>query len=320
MTQNISSLAKKTKAEILNEYTKLAANLEQVKTESYEVSEPATIEIVEVAKKSFTPTEVESAISDLRGSTNEKLVSISKKISDTLDGLLKQTQDGVENFASLTKAIEISEKRLATLYRIEVVATTLETLIKEYEDKKQQFEIERDKQHSELAESIALKKRDHEREEEMYTYKQKTTRAREEEEYAEKMKKKVAELSERERILKAEENEVVTLRAQLQNLPAQNDKLVQATEQEVTKRLSANYALQTDLLTKGWESEKQILELKCTHLEMLSKKLESEISQMKKEVESAQKKAQEMAITVIEHSSGHSVGRNDARDTEVDKP
>ncbi len=319
MTPNISTLAKKTKAEILNEYTKLASNLEHAKAESYEVNEPSTIEIVTSAKSTFTTTGVESAISELRGSTTEKLANVSKKISDTLDALARQTQDGVEKFATLTRAIEISEKRLTTLYRIEVVATTLEALVKEYEDKKLQLELEHAKRHSELAESIALKKRDHEREEEAYVYTLKTKRAREEEEYAEKVKKKVAELEERERALKAEESVVTALRAQIENLPAQNEKLERTTEQEVTKRLTAEHTAHTDTLTKGWESEKRIMELKYTHLEMQYKKLEFEMNQMRKEVESAQKRAQELAITVIEHGSGHTPSRSDVRDSEVSK-
>lgn len=319
MTPNISTLAKKTKAEILNEYTKLASNLEQAKAESYEINEPSTIEMVTSAKSTFTTTGVESAISELRVSTTEKLTHVAKKITDTLDTLARQTLDGVEKFATLTRAIEISEKRLTTLYRIEVVATTLEALVKEYEDKKQQLELEHSKQHNELAESIALKKRDHEREEEVYAYTLKTKRTREEEEYGEKAKKKIAGLEERERALKEEESVVTALRSQIENLPAQNEKLIQTTEQEVTKRLTTEHTTHTDALTKVWESEKRILELKYTNLEMQYKKLESEMNQMKKEVETAQKRAQELAITIIEHGSGHTPSRSDVRDSEISK-
>lgn len=313
MTQ-ISTLARKTKTEILGEYEKLLGTLETARNESREVHQPKHVEVMTSARKEFTSKKIEDAVGELKALTSGKLSDVSKKISDTLDELLQQTQKEVEKFSGLTEAIDLSEKRLKSEYNIEVVATTLETLITEYAEKKKQLELEHATQHTELMEAIAMKKRDWQREEEEHTYMQKTSRMREQTVFDENRKKKEEELRVRESVIQEAESELATLRSRVQNIPAEIEKTSQDKEKEVAERLAAEHKANVTLLEKTWESEKRIMELKFTHLEAQYKKLESEVTYAKKEIESAQKKAQELAVTVIEHGGGRAMVRNESRE------
>lgn len=313
MTQ-ISNLAKKTKAEILSEYEKLLSTLETARNESREVHQPRHVEIMSSARKEFTSEKIEEAVGELRTLLSGKLSDVSKKISETLDELLQQTQKNVEKFTGLTEAIDLSGKRLKSEYNIEVVATTLETLVAEYAEKKKQLELEHTTQHTQLMESIAVKKRDWQREEEEHTYMQKTSRMREQAVFDENRKKKEEELRVRESGIQEAESELITLRSRVQNIPAETEKTLEDKEKEVSERLAVEHKTHIALLEKAWDSEKRIMELKFTHLEAQYKKLESEVTYAKKEIESAQKKAQELAVTVIEHGGGRAPVRNDLRE------
>lgn len=303
-TPSTSALSKKTKAEILGEYERLLASQDQAKRESHDAFDPKHMEEISSAQRNFTSAGVESAVYELKKSTSERLTDVSKKISDALDTLVQQTRTGIDKFSGLNHAIELSEKRLKTISNIEVVATTLESMIAEYDEKKRKCEIEHAAQLSELSEAIAKKRRDWEREEEEHAYTIKTTRAREHVQYEEKKNMREAELRSREEAVHSAEAELANLRTQIQNIPSENEKLVRETEQNLTKRLMADQKTHIELLEHAWESEKRILELKHTYLESQHKKLESELATAKKEAEMAQKKVQELAITVIERGGG----------------
>lgn len=319
MSQNLSTLARKTKAEVLIEYEKLLASIEVAKGVSREVHEPTNIQTIISARNDFSVKGVEEAVSELKTSIAGKLSEVSKKVSETLDALMKQTLEGVEKFSGLTNAIDLSEKRLKSNYNIEIAATTLETLVAEYADAKKQLELERTTLHAELTESIALKKRDRERDEEEYVYTLKTSRAREQAQHEDSRKKKEEELRLREEAVREAEIELQTLRTKVQNIPAEHEKLVHAHEQDVIKRLTTEHVAHTERLEKAWESEKNIFGLKYAHLESQYKKLEAEMLSAKKEADLAQKKAQELAVTVIEHSGGRLSPRGDAREAEEKK-
>jgi hypothetical protein len=244
------------------------------------------------------------------------MTELAKNVSSNLDALLRQMLDDVEKFENLRQAIDLREKQLQSLYHVEVAATTLETLVAEYADKKRAFELEHTTQHAELSDSIATKKRSWQREEEEYEYTLKLHRTREQSQFEEGIRKKEAEFQVREDTIKTTEDELETLRSRVANISAEQEKFLQTAEQNVTKRLVAEHTAHTALLEKTWESEKRIFELSFANLETQYKRLETEVIHLKKEAESAQKKAQELAVTVIEHGGRHSVHRNDMREND----
>ena len=309
MQLNISTLSKKTKAEILHEYEKLLASVDVAKSISEEAHAPAHMQAVLSAQNEFNASGVTSATRELKTTIAEKLNEMSKELSNTLDALAKQTLEEVEKLSALTNAIDLGEKRLKSQYHVEIVASTLHTLIAEYDEKKKQLEQEHALQQSTLTELLTARKREWQREEEEYTYTQKTSRAREQSLYEENRKKKEVELGEREKILQATEEELASLRTQVECMPAEGELRMREIEQDVIKRCNAEHKTATEQMYAAWDTEKKILELKYTHLETQYKKLESELLYAKKEAEGALKKAQELAVTVIEHRGGQLLNR-----------
>lgn len=311
----LSSLSKKTKAEIIAEYERLLQRKDEAILLSKEVHEPERVQAIASAQKAFTISEVEKSTTELKVAISGKLSELSKTYVDTLDGALQQTRTRVERFSELTNAIDLSEKRLKSLHNIEITATTLETLIVEHEDKKRQFEFEQKRMIAEFDESMSIKKRDWKREEEEYEYALKTKRSREEAAHEDELKKRTEELVARENVTKATEEELALLRTRIQNLPQEIEKNVKETVQETTNRIEAVHKTAVEFLQKEWDAEKRIAELKYKNVDEQNKKLETELAFAKKELELSQKKVQELAVKVIEHRNVRAFGRENEERT-----
>ncbi len=301
MLSNISTLSKKTKVEILTEYEKLLASIEQAKQDSREVFDPVHAQEIITAQRNFTTSGVETAVLEMKTSTSEKLAEVSRKITEVLDALMQETRAEIEKFSGITQAIEFAEKRLTSLHHIEVTAASLEIVVAEYAEKKRLLETEHTTQLTELTELITKKKRDWQREEEEYEYTRKLIRTREDAEREEKQKARESALQLREHAITSAEDELNALRARIETIPFEIEKGIHSAEQEISKRLAGEHKTHIESLNATWESEKRIIELKHSHLEAQYKKLEAELVYAKKEAELAQKKAQELAMTIIEH-------------------
>lgn len=304
MNPTPATLAKKTKIEILSEYEKLLATIDDAKLEFKETTNPISSGTIIKARKEFTLHSVSDAVNELKTTIADKISTIDKKVAGTLDELTDQLNKDVGQFTILTEAIDLSEKRLKSLYNIDIVATTLETLVAEHAEKKRSLESAYAEETATLANETMVKKRDAKREEEEYMYNRTLSRTRDEETYLTQKKKKEEELKAREDALTLKEEESVTLRTRVEGIPLECEKLTLSREQEVEKRLTSEHTEQVNRLKEAWESDKRILDIKYSHLEAQSKKLESELTFAKKEAELAQKKAQELAVTVIENSGG----------------
>ena len=304
MNSTPATLARKTKTEILSEYEKLLATIDDAKREFKETTDPISSGTIIKARKEFTLHSVSDAVNELKTTVADKIPTIGKKVADTLDELMGQLHKDVGQFTILTQAIDLSEKRLKSLYNIDIAATTLETLVAEHAEKKRSLESAHAEETATLANEIMVKKRDAKREEEEYMYSRTLSRTRDEETYVTQKKKKEEELKAREDTISLKEEESVTLRARVEGIPLECEKLARTNEQEVAKRLTSEHTEQVNRLKEAWESDKRILDIKYSHLEAQQKKLEAELTFAKKEAELAQKKAQELAVTVIENSGG----------------
>ena len=78
---------------------------------------------------------------------------------------------------------------------------------------------------------------------------------------------------------------------------------------ETGKRLSQEHERQMEAAKKDWQAQKNIYDLRLAGLEEDSKRQASEISLLKLEAERAGKKAQELAVKVIESSAPRSAGK-----------
>ncbi|MEK7211439.1 MAG: hypothetical protein AAB731_02300 [Patescibacteria group bacterium] len=181
-----------------------------------------------------------------------------------------------------------------------MAAETLENLMGEYEKKKKEFEEYAKEQKELMGAEIIAAKRNWQREEEEYQYSFDLKRKREQALFEEEKLKKEQQLAAREGELKNREMESDKLRKEAEKFPNLLNSELQAREKEVARCLNDEWEQKAALLKKDWESEKRFYEMQIKNLEDQIKKQEAETGILKKEAEAANKKAQELAVKVIE--------------------
>ena len=90
------------------------------------------------------------------------------------------------------------------------------------------------------------------------------------------------------------------MREQAENFPRELENAKKQKEQEVTKILRLEFDTKNGSMKKDWEAEKNIFELTIKNLEETAKKQISEVASWRVEAEKAAKKAQELAIKIVE--------------------
>ncbi|MDP3899724.1 MAG: hypothetical protein Q8Q23_01440 [bacterium] len=296
---NPASLAKKTKQEIIDEYQKLLANLPEARAVAKEAHSVQSQEATEKAKEQSLEN-ITQAVVTIKAGVNNQLNDLALKFADNLRKLLQQFSDKVEEYNSLQAAIEISKKKLQNQYQVEVAAAALEDLIAEYAQKQKELEQELKGKKESLELEITAVKRAWEREQEEYDYTAKTQRQRDEEKFLAERDLKEKLLTEREEKIKQSEAELDNLRQTAANLPAAIQQAADQREQEAAARLQKECKDGAERQRQTWEAEKNVLEIKIKTLAEQKKEQETDIIILKKEAELANKKAQELAVKVIE--------------------
>jgi len=294
-----STLAKKTKQEIIDEYQKLLTNLPAATENAREAHAPENAEVI-AKVKDLTLGNLNQSIVDVKAGVNNQLNNLAVKFADQLRALLQQFTDKIEDYENLQAAIAISQKKLQNQYHLEVAAGALENLVTDYNNKQKKLEQELREQKEKLDAELVVQKLAWEREREEYDYNTNLQRQREKEVYIAQRLEQERQLAEREEKIKQQEAEVVGLREQAAKLPDDLKRAAEAREREVREGLKQE---QTDLLDRKqqiWNAEKNILEIKIKTLEEQRKEQEADITALKKETELANKKAQELAVKVIE--------------------
>lgn len=272
-------LTRKTKNELLEEYNKLLERYEEMKMGARILGEPSSLALLEQIKD-YTPEKLTQTISELKNTFNESLNQLAEKLATE-----------AKKLTELQQALELSKKNLELHYHIQVAAETLERLVQDYKVKT-----------VELEEELAKKKREAAWQEEEQNHTIIFRRKKEEEIYQLEQERKERELVEREAALKAQEMEIQKLRSQVEAMPKQLESALAAKEQEVTRRLQVKFEQEQTMASQEWEAKKSLLELTNKNLEQQIKRQDAEIAVLKQEVEQAGKKAQELAVKVIESS------------------
>lgn len=276
-----ASFAKKTKTEILEEYNKILEKYEELKSDSNILSDSSSQTLFEKTK-GWTSDSFARSLSDLRIAFH-----------DTLNQLSDKMQTETQKLNEIQQAIELSKKNLQIHYGVQVAADTLQNLIAENENKKKEYEKELAVKKMGIEEEISKIKKDWAREQEEYEYNAKTKHNRDEETYQTIKTKHEEEMA-------AQAEEVQKMREQAEKFPKELEGAIKQKEQEVAKILRSEFDIKIGSLKKDWESEKNIFELTIKNLEETSKKQTAEIASWRVEAEKAAKKAQELAIKIVE--------------------
>ena len=306
-----TNLSKKTKTELIADYEKLLASFEEAKGSAKTLFSPRNDEVITKSKNELTSEQAREAVRKLKVNVSEKMNDFSQSINVSLGQILDQINIQVEKFSELQKAVDVSAERLQAEHKIEMTVEALEVLMGEFETrrkaleeeintKEKELESEIGAKEKELEMEIGAKRKQWEREKEEYGYELKLRRQREEDEYGYKEEKREQALKVREEEIKKQETELARLREEAEEMPELIEKRVAQREQELKKVLEAGYKQKYEDDKKEGEFEKKMTEVKIKSLEGQIKELEIGLSLARKDADVANKKAQELAVKVIE--------------------
>ncbi|MBI5470342.1 hypothetical protein HY968_03450 [Candidatus Kaiserbacteria bacterium] len=276
-----TSLAKKTKAELIEEYKQLLEKQKELEATAKEAYKPEHDELYKKVD-AYSDETIERSVAQLRST----FVSALTKLADSL-------HSEVQKLHELKQAIEVSKQRLAFHYHVEVAAGLVEKMLADYEEQKQQ--LERD---------IVARRREWDRSQEEDAYQSTVVRKRAEEANEEKFQKREAAIEERESQFKAEVKLLEELKERAESIPQEIEKEVAKREAEFKKRLEGEFKQREDFARKESELTTKAFESDAKNLRDQLARAQGEIVAVRKDAELANKKAQELAIRVVE-SAGY---------------
>ncbi|OGY84615.1 MAG: hypothetical protein A3F54_00360 [Candidatus Kerfeldbacteria bacterium RIFCSPHIGHO2_12_FULL_48_17] len=299
-------LSKRTKSEILEEYDKLLQNFEELKTTAQMVHKPQSTQLLDKVKD-YTFENITKSIAEQRSALNA-----------TLNNLADQILNEAQKLSELQQAITLSQKHLELQYNIHVAAETVQQLVNDHESKKQEFARARTEQETVFQEEMEAKKRVWKREEEEHHFTLEMEQKRAQVEFEEKMKTREEVLDERMESCKQQEQELLQLRKMNEDAPKKLERALAEREKEVRQQIHEEHEHEMQKAEQKFQAEKSVLELTIKNFQEVLKKERAESVTLRQEAERANRKAQELAIKVIE-SNVRLQNTADEKDTHQDR-
>jgi chromosome segregation ATPase len=227
---------------------------------------------------------------------------------------------------TLREAANLESKRMEELHKIDVVTSSIEQLVADYERKRQ--EIETAQQRGEAAWNIQQATREREqkeydenlkkqrqRERDEYEYQKSLDRKREQDAYEQKSatlerslkeKREVLEKNwkERESQLSAAEAELERLRKESAELPERLKREIAKAVTEAVKATEQKAAQEMNLTRKEMEADRRVSELRVQTLDAALTRQHAEAEALQRKLDEATRQVQEVAIKTIEGASG----------------
>jgi len=211
----------------------------------------------------------------------------------------------------VSAAIEIKNKQLGEAYNIEAEAIDLLDLVQAKEQKKAEFQKELEVEEERIKTENERRQKQAEREKEEYEYRLKFERKKEddeaefrsqikEREFNEKLLAREKELLQRELKIKEQENEFLALKNRVDGLVDEIERAKKEAAGQTKSEMEKQFKIEKDLLVLEQGKEKEMAKLKIAGLEDTVKKQISQIQTIQTQLETASKKAQELAIKIIE--------------------
>ena len=266
----------------------------------------------------------------------QEISGLKIEIGKVLTQIGDKLEDEVGKFKAIQNAIILKEKELQELYEIEKTAMTLAALIEVQNQKKQQFETEIAARKEDLEQEIQnlrfdwakekseyeaqikerdtaeKKKRDREKEEYEYAFKrqQQISKDKFDDEKA-KLEKEIlltkermdGELSGREKIIAAKEEELNELRKRVTLFPKEMEASVGKAVKDSSERLNLESKNREELLKKEFTGEKNVLTTRIESLDKTAKEQNAQIAALTQFLERANQKVQEIAVKALESAS-----------------
>jgi hypothetical protein len=321
---------KQTKTEMIKAYNELLKKLEEKAENSLpekKVEQQKKIE-KEVVAKALTYT-VESIVRDLA----DLHLGVGKAFSELSEQLVGEAN----KLKEIQQAIVVQRANLEELHDIHLAADTLSALVREHEERRQNFEAEmnereeifrlemerkkmdwkKEQEEHELArkEKEAELKKLRQREEEEYQYNLALQRKKEKDAYEEEKKTLLARLEEirvhqektlgeREALIVTREKQLDELTKKVESFPAELSRAVKEGEAAAYKKAADQAKIEAQLAAKDTETERRLAELRITTLEATVKQQEEKLQRLMQEFTEANEKVQNIAVKAIEGASG----------------
>jgi len=266
----------------------------------------------------------------------QEISGLKIEIGKVLTQIGDKLEDEVGKFKAIQNAIILKEKELQELYEIEKTAMTLAALIEVQNQKKQQFETEIAARKEDLEQEIQnlrfdwakekseyeaqikerdtaeKKKRDREKEEYEYAFKRQQQIAKDKfDDEKAKLEKEIlltkermdGELSGREKIIAAKEEELNELRKRVNLFPKEMEAAVGKAVKDTAERLNLEAKNREELLKKEFIGEKNVLTTRIESLDKTAKEQNTQIAALTQFLERANQKVQEIAVKALESAS-----------------
>jgi len=312
------SRARKSKAEVQEEFEKIKTEVAEEKVES----SPKAEELLKRAEAEVKETVKAVTVQSIAQKMAELGVEVPKALSELSAKMVAEA----ELLASLQEASSLERKEIERLHKIDVAATALDQLLTSCQQEKSTFETEmaeararwageqeeREREQKEFDENL---KKQRAREKEEYEYQKALERKKEQDQYEEatrladrKNKEKQEALEKswqiREAALKEREVELAGLKKEVAEFPERLAKETEKTVAEALKASEARYKQELLILNKDAQTEKRLAEQKIKSLEEAVARQYAQIESLAQRLEEAKKQVQDIAIKAIEGASG----------------
>jgi hypothetical protein len=332
-TKKLSST--NTKQEMLDAYNDLLSQLEEkresVATPEQKVAEKEVKQVVEVAD-SLTSDAIIRDIGGLKAEVGKVLTQLSDRL-----------EQEAGRYESVKRAIVEKEKELAEIYEIQKAASSLsalieaqslkkeefeadmssrkETLTREIDETRQEWQRERAQRTAEVKEQDAAETKKRAREKEEFEYalqrERQTVRDSFEKEKADLGEQKALlereialrreladrELAEREQAVARQEQELADLRTRVAAFPKELEMTVSREVKQAVEKVRYETDTKLALAAKEAEGERNVYEARISALEAKVKEQAELVARLTTQAEKAYAQVQDIAVKAVEGSS-----------------
>lgn len=324
MEQQLSE--KSTKAEILKAYDALLKNVQTAKAN-------VPKQVQEEKQKKETLEKVADTSND---GIVKDITTFKSSLNNSLDEIQQNLTHEFKKLEEIRAAISIEKKSLEELYSLSANTDSLATMLLVQKEKKESFEKTMKEKEDAFAHEVAIKKEEWEleknkqklaekeyiddlnkrrkREEDEYLYAVKIKRQKEQDEYetkknqlekelADKKERFEQEILSRELNLKNAEAELMELRKYNAEFPAKLEKALKDKEAEVIQRLQTKYEFDMKLMEKQNEADIRLRDQTIASLQEKIKEQQVQLKEYTDKANRAEENVKDIAVKAIENAS-----------------
>ncbi len=328
---------KNTKNEILEAYDELAKERLELKSQVDKLVKASnSVKSDNFKTSDKTPVNQYSKVQEKMNFTIESLAKIQLGFGSAANELSEQLTTKASRLAEIKQIVEEQLEQLQQLHDLEVAEDTLDNLIQTYEENNSAYQEEFNQLSETLNREIQELKEAWQKEQEEYqrsikernenlsknrqrdasTYKYDLERARhlEVDEYEQQQKELYKQLdefeqeaekqwNEREKTIAEKEKQFEELKVKVEAFPQQKEAAIRKATEEGKGIAHYQAKVKANLLAKDVEGQKAFYEQRIQSLELTINNQETRVQSLSKQLESALKQVQDLAVKAIEGSA-----------------